>query len=218
MKKILLSLATMFAFSVAQAQDLTSSKGEPYLPQQGDWSIGFNAGSALTYLGQAFNGSGANNGSSLFGANENIGYINGGFSFVGKKFVQDNQAVRYIANLNLNYNKVKDVDGTTSFGITGGMGKEWRKGSTRLQGFYGVDGVVGIGVPGKDLLNFMIGAQGFAGAEYFIFPKVSLGAQYAYPVVISYSSSKNPDTSVFGFNIGSKDGIGTASVLLSLYF
>ena len=57
MKKIILSLVAVFAFGAISAQNLVSSKGEPYLPKQGDWSIGFNAGNALTYIGQAFNGS-----------------------------------------------------------------------------------------------------------------------------------------------------------------
>lgn len=217
MRKIILSLATVFAFGFANAQDLTSSKGEPYLPQQGDWSIGFNASSALSYIGNAFNGNTNNSGSSLFGANEAIPYVNGGFSFVGKRFVEDTQAIRYIANLNLNIEKKKDADATTSFGLLGGIGKEWRKGTTRLQGFYGADAVFGFGIPGKDQLAFGLGAQGFVGAEYFIFPKVSLGAQYTYGFMISYVAP-NKDTNTLKVDLGNKGGIGTASVLFNLYF
>ena len=59
MKKILLSALAVFAFSFANAQEqeIVSSKGENYLPQQGDWSIGFSANSALSFVGSAFNGS-----------------------------------------------------------------------------------------------------------------------------------------------------------------
>ena len=39
MKKIILSLVAIFAFGAASAQNLVSSKGEQYLPRQGDWSI-----------------------------------------------------------------------------------------------------------------------------------------------------------------------------------
>ena len=60
MKKILLSALAVFAFGVANAQEITSSKGENYLPKQGDWSIGFNANSALEFVGNAFNGSTGN--------------------------------------------------------------------------------------------------------------------------------------------------------------
>ena len=125
------------------------------------------------------------------------------------------------------YEKQKDVDATTQFGLLVGYGKEWRKGSTRLQGFYGADALIGFGIPQKDAFNFLVGAQAFVGAEYFIFPKVGLGAQYSYPVTIGYQSTKttNPNTNVttetskFGFNIGNTNaGFGTASVLLNLYF
>ena len=195
MKKIILSVAAVFAFGFANAQNLTSSKGENYLPQEGDWSIGFSANSAL--------------------------------SFVGKKFTADNKADRYTANLLFAYEKQKDVDATTQFGLLVGYGKEWRKGSTRLQGFYGADALIGFGIPQKDAFNFLVGAQAFVGAEYFIFPKVGLGAQYSYPVTIGYQSTKTTDprtnvtteTSKFGFNIGNTNaGFGTASVLLNLYF
>ena len=71
MKKIILSLAAVFAFGAASAQELVSSKGEEYLPKQGDWSIGFNVGNALTYLGQAFNGTTSNDGSNLFRESSN---------------------------------------------------------------------------------------------------------------------------------------------------
>lgn len=232
MKRIILSLAVVFAFNFANAQDLTSSKGEPYLPQAGDWSVGFNATSALEYIGNAFNGNTGNKGANLFGANSAIPYVNGGFSFVGKKFTEDNKATRYIGHLNVNVGSEKvgnaDSKTTTSFGLVGGIGKEWRKGSTRLQGFYGADVFAGFGIPGESQFSFIVGAQGFVGAEYFVFPKVSLGAQYAYGVNIGLVSKgeikddagnvTHPKSSNFGLNIGSASGIGTASVLFNVYF
>lgn len=36
MKKIILSLVAVFAFGAVSAQNLVSSKGEQYLPKQGD--------------------------------------------------------------------------------------------------------------------------------------------------------------------------------------
>ena len=143
MKKIILSLAAVFAFGAASAQELVSSKGEEYLPKQGDWSIGFNVGNALTYLGQAFNGSTSNPGNDLFRESSNVldfstGVLSStvkGITFVGKKFDEDNKATRYTVNFNFNIDKQKDVDASTAFGLTVGYGKEWRKGTTRLQGF-----------------------------------------------------------------------------------
>ena len=222
MKKILLSALAVFAFGAANAQELTSSKGENYLPKQGDWSIGFNANSALSFVGNAFNGSTGNK--VAFDSNDatKLPGFNKSVSFVGRNFTSDTTADRYTANLLFSFDKQKDVDATTQFGLLAGYGKEWRKGSTRLQGFYGFDGLVGFGIPQKDAFSFLVGAQGFAGAEYFVFPKVALGAQYAYGVFVKHESSKDNqgnETSKFGFNIGTPNsGFGTASVLLSLYF
>ena len=224
MKKILLSALAVFAFSFANAQEqeIVSSKGENYLPQQGDWSIGFSANSALSFVGNAFNGSTGN--SVAFDKNDATklpGFANS-VSFLGKNFTEDKKADRYTVNLLFSYEKQKDVDATTQFGLLAGYGKGWRKGSTRLQGFYGFDGLVGFGIPQKNAFSFLIGAQGFAGAEYFVFPKVALGAQYAYGVFVKHESSEDAQgnkTSKFGFNIGNTNsGFGTASVLLNLYF
>ena len=233
MKKILLSAVAVFAFSFANAQELVSSKGENYLPQEGDWSIGFSANSALKFVGNAFNGASGNEVNFNSNDAQKLPGFGDSVSFLGKKFTADNKADRYTANFLFSYDKQKDVDATTAFGLLAGYGKEWRKGSTRLQGFYGFDGLVGFGIPKKNSFSFLIGAQAFVGAEYFIFPKVGLGAQYAFPVTISYEKSGegSSEKSGFGFNIGkttfaevsgqrvpTHSGLGTASVLLNLYF
>ncbi|MFJ1388689.1 hypothetical protein [Capnocytophaga canimorsus] len=217
MKKIILSLATVFAFGVVSAQDLVSSKGENYLPQEGDWSIGFNAGNALKFIGNAFNGN-TNNAfaDSAFGKNQTFAVpgLSNGISFTGKVFTSDTEATRYTANVVFNYSKKKDADATTAFGLLAGYGKEWRKGTTRLQGYYGADVFAGLGSAAKDNFSFAVGAQGFVGAEYFIFPKVAIGAQYSYPVTIGYTSSKvgGVDTNTFTFGIGKADEIATGGV------
>ena len=224
MKKIILSLAAVFAFGAASAQELVSSKGEEYLPKQGDWSIGFNVGNALTYLGQAFNGSTTNSGNDLFRESSNVldfstGVLSNtvkGITFVGKKFDEDNKATRYTVNFNFNIDKQKDVYASTAFGLTVGYGKEWRKGTTRLQGFYGADALVGFTAPAKKEFGFGLGVQGFAGVEYFIFPKVALGAQYTYGVGLEYAS--NDSNNRINFNIGNANGFGVISATLNAYF
>ena len=223
MKKIILSLVAVFAFGAVSAQNLVSSKGEQYLPKQGDWSIGFNAGNALDFIGNAFNANTRNSSADLFEGQNVLNFGQGVFSstasvitFVGKKFDTDNTATRYTASFNFNFEKQKDVDGTSQFGLVAGYGKEWRKGTTRLQGFYGVDGLVGLVSPAKKQFGFGIGAQGFAGVEYFIFPKVALGAQYTYGVGLEYAS--NDSNNRINFNIGNANGFGVISATLNAYF
>ncbi|MFK8296320.1 hypothetical protein ACI760_09050 [Capnocytophaga canimorsus] len=221
MKKIILSLATVFAFGVVSAQDLVSSKGENYLPQEGDWSIGFNAGNALKFIGNAFNGNTDNAfADSAFGKNQTAFALPGfknGLSFTGKVFTSDTEATRYTANVVFNYSKEKGADAKTAFGLLAGYGKEWRKGTTRLQGYYGADAFVGFGSAVKDSFSFAVGAQGFVGAEYFIFPKVAIGAQYSYPVGIEYTSP-NKDSNTFTFGLGGKEGFGIASLTFNVHF
>lgn len=225
MKKIILSLVAVFAFGAVSAQNLVSSKGEQYLPKQGDWSIGFNAGNALDFIGNAFNANTRNSSADLFEGQNVLNFGQGVFSstasvitFVGKKFDTDNTATRYTASFNFNFEKQKDVDGTSQFGLVAGYGKEWRKGTTRLQGYYGVDGLVGLVSPAKKQFGFGIGAQGFAGVEYFIFPKVALGAQYTYGAGLMFTNNGNTETNKFSFNIGSREGFGILSATLNAYF
>ena len=85
-----------------------------------------------------------------------------------------------------------------------GLGKEWRRGSTRLQGFYGADALVGFASEKWSETNntvangtykagtsFNLGVNGFIGAEYFIFPKMSIGAQYNYGLQVAANGADN---------------------------
>ena len=59
MKRKVLFVASLFLATATFAQDgLTSKKGEAYLPEAGDWSIGFDGTSLTQFIGNAFNGSG----------------------------------------------------------------------------------------------------------------------------------------------------------------
>jgi hypothetical protein len=202
MKKIILSAIAVCAFGFANAQDLKSKKGENYLPEAGEWAISFNATGVFTYLGNSFNGATATNGApSVTSATPN--------SFVGKRFITDKTAIRYVANLGFGSNNGTAVSTTVpntsySFGphkvstlnVSAGLGKEWRRGNTRLQGFYGADALVGFSSTkytenegAKQTYDvgtsINLSAIGFIGAEYFLFPKMSIGAQYNYGLQIA---------------------------------
>jgi len=228
MKKVALLFSAVAIMSAsASAQELKSKKGENFLPEKGDWSIGFNADGIFSYIGNAFNGTSGNEAPSV--DFQEVG------TFVGKRFTSDKTADRYMANLGINSDK--NGDNTASgFDLTLGYGKEWRKGKTRLQGFYGADAMINVNssttktVAGtttttvKSGLGFGVGAQGFIGAEYFIFPKISMGAQYTYGLMLGVdgksktSVTGQPDVegvSSSSFNLG---GVGVMSINVNLHF
>lgn len=155
MKKSFLAVAVVLGTSAAFAQDLTSEKGEAYLPEAGDWAIGIDATPFLDYVGGLFGSEGNSAGGSW-------SFLNGATNAIsGKYFVDETMAYRAGINISMMSMKetalvgkvgsttgelVTDEKKTSSSAIylTGGM--EWRKGSTRLQGFYG--GELGLGFGG----------------------------------------------------------------------
>ena len=251
MKKIILSVVAVMAFGFANAQDLKSKKGENYLPEAGDWAISFNANGVFEYVGNSFNGNLGNTAPTVDFARAN--------SFVGKKFIDAKTAYRVVANLGFNSGSettivevapddfVSRESKGSGFALAAGLGKEWRRGNTRLQGFYGADALLTLtsttteesdsdvldgtalgSIETKSGLGLGIGVQGFIGAEYFIFPKMSIGAQYTYRVGIDTQaegevtvsepgapsvSVKTGKSSDFGFG-----SVGVASMNLTLHF
>jgi len=78
MKKSVLALAMAFGVTSAFAQDLTSKKGEPILPEAGDWAIGIDATPFLNYAGQLLSTSGS--------SAPTWNFLNGNNTIIGKMF------------------------------------------------------------------------------------------------------------------------------------
>ena len=79
------------------AQDLTSKKGETYLPESGDWAIGFDATSFLNYAGNLFN-------ASAVAPNAAEPMIP--LTIYGKLFTADDRAFRATLGINMSSNTV----------------------------------------------------------------------------------------------------------------
>lgn len=239
MKKSVFMIALAFGVSSAFAQDLTSKKGEPILPEAEDWAISMDADPIFQFVGNAFNGS-------AFNAAPGAGFLNGNNTIIGKKFIDEKSAYRVLVRLGFTNQTTKAMiaDATvttapvypatptmvedkfasknTKIGI--GVGKEFRRGKTRLQGYYGADAMIWISSTGskytygnalatsapvvtvgnstnfgsnittdsygnaarvtktKSGMTFGIGVRGFIGAEYFIFPKIAVGAEYGWGI------------------------------------
>lgn len=247
---------------------------ESYLPESGDWAIGFDATSTLDYFGNLLNSS-ASAPTADYVSQDSL-FSN---TFYGK-LMTDDGAWRVRVGLNMYRHtlteEVLDVSATANAGSnqftedktkTGNtevnlwLGKEWRKGPTRLQGFYGGEAGFmmesetmkkewgntaeygGVGVKeDKSGLIFGMGLRGFIGAEYFVLPRMSVGAEYGWAFVYKLQGRSKTTTTAWTVNnsgnyweeetisegdkeshVGFKNDIGgpwqsSGSLVLKMYF
>ena len=163
MKKLITTVfALALTFSVANAQDNT--------PKSGDWSVGTNAGPVLNYVGNLISGT---------AEAPDVNFTDG-MSMSGKLFTDDMTAWRASADLYF----TSDSNSTNPFRLGLSAGKEFRKGTGNLQGYYGYQGGVGLSSneddAGESSTDISVGASGFIGVEYFVRAKMGIGAEYSY--------------------------------------
>lgn len=204
MKKNILILAAVFVAGTVMSQDLTSKKGEMYLPEAGDYAIGIDATPILNYFGNMF--SDAGNAAPTFGFNPGDGT-----AIYGKMFTDAQNAYRGSVRVGFGSTTVTtpsltndDEDETkiSNSNITLGVGKEMRRGNTRLQGVYGAQalitfsggettttdfggdiadgGIVSTEVKTGSAFGLNIGV--FGGVEYFFAPKMSVAGEYTWGI------------------------------------
>lgn len=154
MKKSITFLVLMLILSVfVNAQELTSKKGVPILPEKGEYAIGIDAVPFFYYLGNMFNGN-TSNGGPLFDFTGNYP-----MTFYGKYMVDAKTAYR--VKLQIGYNSLTDKEFVTKDAATPdpdvqvedkakrnrtdivlGFGLEKRRGKGRLQGIYGAEALI----------------------------------------------------------------------------
>jgi len=163
MKKSIALVALAFGVTNAFAQDLTSKKGEPILPEAGDWGIAVDATPFLNYAGNLFGKTANNTAPTWQFLNSTVNVI------TGRYFKDAKTAYRGSLRIGVNSNKTRTMvddrlaaaalsptangypaaskqvenvwkHSNNVIGLSGGM--EMRRGKTRLQGYYG--GEVGV--------------------------------------------------------------------------
>jgi hypothetical protein len=296
MKKTAFAMALAIGITGAYAQDLTSSKGEKYLPEANDWAIGFDAMPVINMFGHMVSNS--TNGNSTTYAGPQMSGTYGSQTIVGKLFLDDKTAIRAMLGINTGSTTYDYMTNDVTYTGTGtapqvtdtwkhsvsqfsiGGGIEKRRGSTRLQGYYGAMLELGFGNPGSDTytygnslsstyLNhvsnftpanygteaptppqytgeltyksgntFMLGVNGFIGVEYFIVPKISLGAEYMWGVYFESQGQGSTSSETWAgggvattslntggahsFNIGNSVGnplaTGVGNVVINFHF
>jgi hypothetical protein len=214
---------------------LTSKKGEAYLPATGEWALGVSANPFLDYLGNFLHGDFYNDGPNFEFAENPASNV----AIFGKMIKDANTAYRVRFNVSVLSNTTKAVVLQNELNPTPGFpafaddwqkvnttaiviapGFEKRRGSTRLQGVYGAEAIIGFNntkvsyqygnaisadftapitndfgpnilagdedaasirvVEDKSGSNFLVGARGFVGVEYFFAPKISIGGEFGY--------------------------------------
>lgn len=251
MKRKVLFVASLFLATATFAQDgLTSKKGEAYLPEAGDWALGFDAAPFIGYFGDFANGyAGGNSMNAAWLSSDSITNM----AIVGKYFKDETTAYRgklrigfgstnkdfigfYDADADPTTNQVEYTNSakTSNFNIVLGGGIEKRRGNTRIQGYYGGELLIALGssseswdygraytadwsadevMPNGTILGFgdqrvterkagstfAFGLRGFVGVEWFIAPKVSLGAEYGWGLGFASTGEGEETVEYWGF-------------------
>lgn len=150
--KLIFIFAMVMLMGNVYSQDevLTSKRGTPILPQEGEFAIGMNGVTVLQYFGNMFNGT----------MNNQIwfNFIDNTNAIFGKYFFEDLKAYRFSVRVGQTINNdvryiLDDDDPTFKYQVTDrhtrsatniilGAGIEHRKGVNRIQGFYGVDALL----------------------------------------------------------------------------
>ena len=244
MKKQLLFAAALLVGATSFAQDgLTSKKGEAFLPEAGDWALGFDGGSFVNFVGNIANGT----------EDQSLTLNNGDNTFYGKMFKDDKTAYRGMLRIgfgsssaettpfeqnsvNTPYTNTNNISDALTLMIGGGLEK--RRGNGRLQGVYGAQLMFGMvansntsteygraldvtntnGGAARELENnngnsMMFGLEGFGGFEYFILPKFSLGAEVTWGFNYTNTAESNVVNEFYG--VAATDATGTAAYVVT---
>jgi len=228
MKKTNILLGLALCASTAFAQDLTSKKGEMILPEAGDWGVSINANPFLNYAGNFIGGNGLNTAptANFLSTNQTIMgkyFVDEKTAYRGGlrlNFGSTSTATKVAAiPATSPATFVDDIVkvGTSNVGLAFGLEK--RRGKTRLQGLYGAE--LGIMFGSTKTTNtygnaisasnpvtrvaevkggstFGLGLRGFIGAEYFIFPKMSIGAEFGWG--LAFNSTGEGETTTESWN------------------
>jgi hypothetical protein len=236
---ILMAVVTVYAVN---AQDFTSKKGTPILPEKGDYSFSIDAVPFFVYIGNMFHGTAPTDAPTFDFPGLNDVPM---WTLQVKKFVSPTMAMR--ARIRLGFssqtykNTILDQTNTsttpayvddkwteTRMNIVLGAGIEKRRGKGRVQGVYGAMANIMVGTHGNSItygnemstvytnplstdypwtpsytgtgyiasntgnrtlkdndgMTFGIGVNGFLGVEYFFAPKMSIGGEFTWGLML----------------------------------
>jgi len=257
MKKVLFTMVFASLIGAANAQDMMSKRGVPILPEEKDWSIGFDAKPVLQYFGNLASGATATN-------RAGVGFLDS-MVIVGKYMKDANTAYRAKVRIGFNSSSqdafitdqtstttppanVTDTRKSSGMNISIGGGIQKYRGKGRLKGYYGAEAgislhsnkttysygnalntdhpdasanstnfdpsnpnIVGTArvTENKSGSTFGVGLRGFIGVEYFFAPKMSVGAEYGWGIMLNTTGEGNITAEAFDATTG---GVTSTSV------
>lgn len=154
MKKIITFLVLiLFLSTVVIAQDLTSKKGIPILPEKGEWAIGVDAVPFFYYLGNMFNGNASNGGPSFDFPSSYPMTLYGKYMVDAKTAYRVRLQIAYDSQTDKEFVTkdaatpdpdvmVEDKAKRTYMDLVLGFGLEKRRGKGRVQGIYGGEALI----------------------------------------------------------------------------
>ena len=184
MKKVLFSAAALLAFGFANAQDIKTDAGTFTKPTTGTYIMEATMTPDIT-------------GGGIF----SLPTLNSDLGMLGikvRKFSSDTKALRLGGNLTIMNSGRENVD--TEFTLGASLGVEHHmKGAERLSTYWGYEGNFGYvssngdtDIPGK-FTKFGFGANAFTGFDYYIMPKIYLGAEVSYGLAITNTKPDGED-------------------------
>ncbi len=194
MKKIILTVAAVFALSSANAQIKTEA-GTFTKPTSGTWII-------EATMTPNVSGGGI---FSLPTLNNELGLL----GIKARKFSSDTKALRLAANLSVLSSGETDVDTEFSLGFSAGV-EHHMAGAERLSTYWGYEGNVGFVSSNGELgtedpvtgeitgdspksTKIGLGANLFTGFDYYIMPKIYLGAEVSYGLALTNTKPDGGD-------------------------
>jgi len=178
MKKIILTVAAVFAFGFANAQIKTDA-GTFTKPTSGTYIVEATLTPNLT-------------GGGIFA----LPALNNDLGLLGikvRQFSSETKALRLGANLSVLNSGVDNEDTEFSVGVSAGIEHHFA-GAERLSTYWGYEGNLGyVSSNGEVGTKFGFGANVFTGFDYYIMPKIYLGAEVSYGLAITNSKPDSGD-------------------------
>jgi hypothetical protein len=215
MKKIFFTVLLMSGvtlFAAAQDNEVTNSKGKTtLLPQEGSIALGIDATPFFKYLGGIFSDTDADAPTFTYGA------FYGKYFLSDKTAIRGKLRLGYLSDKSVNLvpksnasdpdEKVEDITKISGTNIGLNVGLEKRIGKTRFQGFYGAELGFEVGNQGnrkytwgnelvagqrtlsdKNGTTWGIGANLFAGVEFFVTSYVAIGGELGWGIKFASTS------------------------------